>query len=310
MRTPRYLKKGDKVAILCPASYISADLSAAYSIIESWGLELVIYDSVTSQFNQFAGDDDLRTKDLQEALDSADIKAIIAGRGGYGCVRIIDRINFDTFVKNPKWMVGFSDLTAIHSHILHNFDIATIHGQMVKSFLDGTTESIESLRKALFGENIDLIFTSNELLNRNGEATGILTGGNLALLQSILASRSDVDYAGKILFIEDVGESLYNIDRLLWSLKRADKLSRLKGLVVGSFTELKDSDPGFGQTFEEIILDKVKEYNFPIAFGCPAGHIDNNLALVFGQGVSLKVEDKNVELKYIKQLDTKSIITE
>lgn len=300
MSTPRYLKKGDKVAILCPASYISADLSMAYDIIESWGLELVIFDSVTSQFNQFAGDDDLRAKDLQEALDNPDIKAIIAGRGGYGCVRIIDSLNFDKFVQNPKWIVGFSDLTAIHSHVLSNFQIPTIHGQMVKSFLDGTAASIESLRKALFGENSDLTFSSNDMLNRNGNATGILTGGNLALLQSILASSSDVDYTDKILFIEDVGESLYNIDRLLWSLKRANKLSGLKGLIVGSFTELKDSDPSFGQNFEEIIIDKVREYTFPIAFGCPAGHIENNMALLFGQKVSLQVADKNVVLKYLK----------
>lgn len=298
MSTPRYLKKGDKIAVLCPASYISVDLTSAYAVLESWGLEVVIYDSVAAQENQFAGNDTLRAQDLQKALDDPQIKAIIAGRGGYGCVRIIDRINFEEFIKNPKWIVGFSDLTVLHSHIQNQFQIPTIHGQMVKSFLDGTTDSLETLRKALFGENNDLNYTSNDFPNRDGQATGILTGGNLAILQSILSSESDVDYSNKILFIEDVGESHYNIDRMLWTLKRANKLSQLRGLIVGGFTDLKDSDPAFGQRFEEIIMDKVIEYNYPVAYGFPSGHIDNNLALVLGKEVTLKVKGPKIDLQY------------
>ncbi|MCI0920862.1 S66 peptidase family protein [Sphingobacterium rhinopitheci] len=300
MSTPTYLKKGDKIAVLCPASYISVDLSPAYAILKSWGLEVVVYASVVSQEHQFAGNDDLRAEDLQKALDDPEIKAIIAGRGGYGCVRIIDSINFEIFCKNPKWIVGFSDITVLHSHIQNNYQIPTIHGQMVKSFLDGTPESLETLRKALFGEGNDLSYISNsELPNREGEATGILTGGNLAILQSIISSDSDIDYTNKILFIEDVGESYYNIDRMLWTLKRAKKLENLRGLIVGGFTDLKDSDPSFGQNIEGIIMDKVAEYNYPVAFGCPAGHIENNLAIVLGREIILKTEKNNVDIQYI-----------
>lgn len=298
MNTPPFLKKGDKIAVICPASYIKGDLTKAYEVLKNWGLEPIIYPSVTAQHHQFAGTDEQRTQDFQDALDNPEIKAIIAGRGGYGCVRIIDDINFSTFKKNPKWIVGFSDITAIQSHIQRKFKIPTIHGQMVKSFLDATEESLITLKKALFGEKIDLKFNNIDYPNRVGNATGILIGGNLAILQSILASPSDVNYADKILFIEDVGESHYNIDRMLWTLKRAKKFNKLKGLIVGGFTSLKDSDPPFGQRFEDIIYDKVKEFDYPIAFGCPAGHIDDNRALVFGRDIELKVKENNVSILY------------
>ncbi len=300
MNTPQPLKKGDKIAVICPASYISVDLTEAYEVLKNWGLEPIIYSSVTAQHHQFAGSDTLRAKDFQEALDNPEIKAIIAGRGGYGCVRIIDQIDFSSFEKRPKWIVGFSDITAIHSHIQHNFQIPTIHGQMVKSFLDASEESLTTLRNALFGENVDISFSNSTYPNRTGSAKGILTGGNLALLQSVLSSPSDVDYEGKLLFIEDVGESHYNIDRMLWTLKRAGKLDKLAGLIVGSFTDLKDSDPAFGQQFEDIIMDKVREFDYPIAFGFPAGHIEDNRALMFGKEVQLMVEEENIKLTYLK----------
>lgn len=300
MNTPQPLKKGDKIAVICPASYISVDLTEAYEVLKNWGLEPIIYSSVTAQYHQFAGDDSLRAKDFQEALDNPEIKAIIAGRGGYGCVRIIDQIDFSSFEKNPKWIVGFSDITAIHSHIQRNFQIPTIHGQMVKSFLDASEESLITLQNALFGENVDISYSNSTYPNRNGIAKGILTGGNLALLQSVLASPSDVDYEGKILFIEDVGESHYNIDRMLWTLKRAGKLDKLAGLIVGGFTDLKDSDAAFGQRFEDIIMDKVREFDYPIAFGFPAGHMEDNRALIFGKEVQLTVEEENIKLTYLK----------
>jgi muramoyltetrapeptide carboxypeptidase len=298
MNTPPFLTKGDKIAIICPASYISADLTEAYSILKNWELELIIYPSVTSQYNQFAGTDELRAQDFQDALDNPEIKAIIAGRGGYGCVRIIDKIDFTCFQKNPKWIIGFSDITAIHSHIQNQFQIPTIHGQMVKSFLDASKESMDTLYNALFGGNIDIIYTYNEYPNRPGTAQGILTGGNLALLHSVLASNSDVNYDGKILFIEDVGESHYNIDRMLWTLKRAGKLDKLQALIVGGFTELKDSEPAFGQRYEDIIMDKVQEFDYPVAFGFPAGHIEDNRALVFGKEVLLTINKNHINLKY------------
>ncbi len=300
MNTPTYLKKGDKIAILCPAGYIKEDLTPAFDILRTWGLELEIYPSTYSQWNQFAGDDELRTKDLQHALDATDIKAIIAGRGGYGSVRLIDRLDFSTFKKSPKWFVGFSDITVIHSHIQRQLKTASIHGQMVKSFLDASPESLATLKAALFGENKDLQYTFSSSAHREGQARGILTGGNLAILHSILASDSDVDYDGKILFIEDVGESYYNVDRMLWALKRAKKLDKLKGLIIGGFTGMKDSEPSFGQSVEEIIMDKVQEYDYPVAFGCPAGHIEDNRALVFGQEIELIVRSANVSITYSK----------
>lgn len=299
MSTPNYLNTGDKVAILCPASYISTDLTSAYEILKKWGLEPIIYKSVSARDNHFAGTDELRTKDFQEALDNPEIKAIIAARGGYGSVRIIDQINFEKFQQNPKWIVGFSDVTVIHSHIQNNYKIPTIHGQMIKSLLTGTEASKQTLYNALFGKNIDLEYKNNAFPNRIGNSEGVLIGGNLALLQSIIASSSDTNYDNKILFIEDVEESFYNIDRMLWTLKRAGKLSKLKGLIVGSFTELKDSNPSFGQKFEEIIIDKVKEYNYPVAFSCPSGHIEDNHALVLGRKINLQVDTNNVKLTYI-----------
>lgn len=300
MNTPPFLKKGDKIAVICPASYIGVDISKAYQVLENWGLEPVIYPSVTASHHQFAGTDEMRTQDLQHALDNPEIKAIIAGRGGYGCVRIIDQINFNKFKKHPKWIVGFSDVTAIHSHIQRKYNIPTIHGQMVKSFLDASEESLTMLKNALFGKRVNLTYTYKDYPNRSGSGKGILTGGNLAILQSIIASPSDVNYDNKILFIEDVGESHYNIDRMLWTLKRAKKFQKLQGLIVGGFTDLKDSNPPFGQRFEDIIMDKVKEFNYPVAFGCPAGHIDDNRALVFGREVSLDVDKTKVKLIYTK----------
>lgn len=299
INTPTYLKKGDKVAVLCPASYIKEDLSPAFDILTSWGLELEIYPSTYAQSHQFAGDDDLRANDLQRALDDPSIKAVIAGRGGYGSVRIIDQLDFSNFVKSPKWLVGFSDITAIHSHIQRQYQIPTIHGQMVKSFLDASPASLSTLKAALFGENKDLTYASTSSAQRLGIAKGVLTGGNLAILQSILASDSDVDYTGKILFLEDVGESYYNVDRMLWTLKRAKKLDKITGLIIGGFTEMKDSDPAFGQTIEEIIGSKIQELDYPVAFGCPAGHIDDNRALVFGEEIEFRVTVENVSITYL-----------
>jgi muramoyltetrapeptide carboxypeptidase len=299
MNTPPYLNKGDKIAVICPASYISVDLTEAYDVLKNWGLEPIIYPSVTAQFNQFAGSDELRAEDFQAALDNPEIKAIIAGRGGYGCVRIIDKIDFTKFEKSPKWIIGFSDVTAIHSHIQRQYQIPTIHGQMVKSFLDASRESMDTLYNALFGKNADINYSYTEYPNRPGTAQGILTGGNLALLHSILASSSDVNYNGKILFLEDVGESHYNIDRMLWALKRAGKLDKLQALIVGGFTELKDSDPAFGQRYEDIIMDKVREFDYPVAFGFPSGHIVDNRALMFGKEVKLTINDNLINLKYM-----------
>ena len=299
MKIPKFLNKGDKVAIVCPASYIKGNIDIALTLLKEWGLEVEVGTTVSSQFHQFGGNDVLRTQDLQQALDNPEIKAVFAARGGYGTVRIIDQIDFSNFVKNPKWLIGFSDITVLHSHIHNQLGIATLHGQMPKSFDDSSQEALASLKAALFGESMDYSYRQVDFPNRSGEATGELIGGNLAILQSILSSPSDGSYDGKVLFIEDVGESFYNIDRMLWTLKRAKKLDKLAGLIVGGFTSLNDSDPSFGQGFEEIIMDKVSAYNYPVAFGYPAGHIDNNHTLVMGAKIQLSVKNEETSVKYL-----------
>ncbi|MEZ0450859.1 LD-carboxypeptidase [Sphingobacterium thalpophilum] len=298
-RVPAYLQPGDKVAIVCPASFIRGNIDVGIRTLEGWGLEVVVGQTVSTAYHQFAGDDSLRAADLQWALDDPSIKAVFAARGGYGCVRIIDQIDFSAFEKQPKWLVGFSDITVLHSHIQRNYKIATIHGQMPKSFESGTEASLDTLRKALFGDNMDFTYTQSAFPNRPGEATGKLIGGNLAILLSVLGSDSDPKYSNKILFIEDVGEAYYAVDRMLWALKRAGKLRKLKGLIVGGFSSMKDNDPAFGQSVEEIVWDKVKEYDFPVAFGYPAGHIDDNHALILGRKVTLTTTTESVSLQYM-----------
>ncbi|WDF68165.1 LD-carboxypeptidase [Sphingobacterium oryzagri] len=299
MKIPEFLKPGDKVAIVCPASYIKGNIDIAVQVLDAWGLRVDVGETVGAQYHQFAGTDEQRIADLQRALDDDSIKAIFAARGGYGTVRIIDALNFEKFVQKPKWIIGFSDITVLHSHLHHHLRIASIHGQMPKSFDDSSKEALASLRSALFGEQMDFRYTQQHFPNRSGLGQGELIGGNLAILQSILSSVSDGSYDGKILFIEDVGESYYNIDRMLWMLKRAGKLAKLQGLIVGGFTALKDSDPAFGQRFEEIIMSSVNDYDFPVCFGYPAGHIDDNRSLLFGKSVVLHVNNEETSLNYL-----------
>lgn len=286
MIAPPYLKKGDKIAITCPAKSLPSDITTAIQLLGSWGLEVVIGETVTATYHQFAGNDELRTQDLQRFLDDDSIKAIVAARGGYGTIRIIDQLDFSRFRQNPKWLVGFSDITVLHSHIHTTCGVQTIHGQMPLNVPDATKPSLESLRKALFGEPLHYEYES-ETPSRDGNAEGILIGGNLTLLMMMAGSVSEMDYTGKILFIEDVGEYLYSIDRMLWQLKRAGKLAKLKGLIVGGFTDVKDNAIPFGQTVPEIVMNLVEEYDYPVCFDFPAGHIDNNYALKLGSMVTI-----------------------
>jgi muramoyltetrapeptide carboxypeptidase len=295
--TPPYLKEGDKVAITCPAKKLPVPLTAAIKLLGSWGLKVITGDTVRASWNQFAGTDEQRTADFQQFLDDSSVKAIFAARGGYGTIRIIDALDFSGFRADPKWIIGFSDITVLHSHIQARYGVQSIHGQMPLTIPDGSRISLETLRKALFNEPFGYQYESSSK-NREGEASGILTGGNLTLLQMMSGSVSEQEYEGKILFLEDVGEYLYSIDRMIISLKRAGKLARLKGLVVGGFTDLKDNDTPFGQTAEEIIMSHVDEYAYPVCFNFPAGHIADNRALIFGRKVHLKVENSLVSLKY------------
>ena len=298
IKQPPYLKKGDQIAIVCPAKKLPKPIDRGIEILQSWGLTVLLGKTVTGSHNQFSGTDELRTQDIQQFLDDPSIKAIIAGRGGYGTIRIIDELDFTAFNENPKWLVGFSDITILLSHAFAALNTQSIHGQMPYTFEESTPEALESLRKALFGEN-DTYTYQSEIECRDGNAEGILVGGNLTLLLAVEGSVSEMNFDDKILFIEDVGEHEYSIDRMIRTLKRKGKLAKLKGLVVGAFNEIGEESIYFGQTPEEVIWEQVRDYDYPVAFLFPSGHIADNRAMVLGKSVSLSITNNNVTFKYI-----------
>jgi len=294
MITPAFLKPGDKVGIVATARKISREeVEPAIHEMESWGLVVELGTHLFETEDQFAGNDDLRANDLQQMLDNQGIRAIICARGGYGTVRIIDRLDFSVFEKNPKWIVGYSDITVLHSHINKQLEIETLHATMPVNFpADGkTSESVEALKKCLFGEVPDYRIATGEL-SRKGYARGSVVGGNLSILYSLSGSPSDIETEGKILFIEDLDEYLYHIDRMMMNLKRSGKLEHLAGLVVGGMTQMRDNTVPFGKTAEQIVSDAVKEYKYPVLFGFPAGHQDKNLPLIFGREAILDVTEQ------------------
>ncbi|MEZ0007308.1 muramoyltetrapeptide carboxypeptidase [Flavobacterium sp. 28YEA47A] len=294
---PEYLKKGDTVGILATARKIDlATIEPGIKLLESWGLKVVIGKTIGKEQNQLAGADWQRATDFQEMLDNPTIKAIWAAKGGYGTVRIVDRINFTNFKKKPKWVIGFSDITVLHSHI-NNMDIGTLHAIMAISAKTATPEAIESLRKALFGEKLEYHIPAHPF-NKKGKAQGELVGGNLSVLYSIQGSKSAVDMKGKILFIEDLDEYLYHIDRMMMNLKRNGSLDGLKGIIIGGMTSMNDNDIPWGKDALEIIEDVVKDLKIPIAYNFPAGHIKDNRALILGKNVTLEVNDKETVLKF------------
>lgn len=290
MILPAYLKKGDKIGIAACARKVSApELHAGIVAIQDWGLEVVTGKEIFQSHHQFAGTDEERARELQYLLDDASIKAIIGARGGYGTLRIIDKLDFTNFKKYPKWIIGFSDITVLHAHI-HHLGVETLHAKMMMNFTKDQL-STEMLQRALFG-TLETHETAGHSLNRRGEATGELIGGNLSLIYALNGSISDIQTTGKILFLEDVDEYLYHIDRMMMNLKRAGKLDHLKGLIVGGMTDMKDNAIPYGKNAEEIILDAVKEFDYPVCFGFPAGHVDTNLPLYFGRKVKLKVAEQ------------------
>jgi muramoyltetrapeptide carboxypeptidase len=300
-KNPPFLKPGATIGITCPSGYVSAErVQYATIVLEKWGFKTRLGKTVGNEFHYFSGDDATRLADLQEMLDDPSLDAILMGRGGYGLSRIIDQIDFTQFVQYPKWICGFSDITVLHSHIQAQFGIPTMHSVMCGAFKPETEEKdyILSLRKALLGEALSYHFPSSEY-NRVGQATATIVGGNLAMLAHLTGSNAQIDTDDKILFIEDIGEHLYHIDRMLLNLKRSGQLSKLKGLLVGSFTDIEDTDRPFGQTLEQIISDKVKEYNFPLAFNFACGHDEVNHTLVLGMPYILVVEPEGTRLATI-----------
>lgn len=287
------LKEGSVVGITCPSGYVAAErVNYAIKILQSWGFQVKCGKTIGTEHNYFSGTDAERLADMQAMLDDADVAAILMGRGGYGMSRIIDGLDFDAFRQKPKWVCGFSDITVLHNHIQARFDIPTLHSPMCGHFKPETEQQdfLLSLLRALKGEPQHYVALPSAY-NRHGMTTGILTGGNLSLLVHLTGSVSEVDTTDKILFIEDLGEHLYHIDRMLLHLKRAGKLATLKALVVGGFTDLQDTERPFGQTIEAIIYDKVKEYDYPVCFNFPTGHQDINYTIALGRLHRLAVDE-------------------
>ncbi|HWB63992.1 MAG TPA: LD-carboxypeptidase [Chitinophagales bacterium] len=294
---PPSLKKGDTICILSTARKITLEeIAPAIQVFENWGLKVVVGKTIGKIDHQYAGTDTERLEDFQQALDNPEIKAIICARGGYGTVRMMDDLVFDEFMKHPKWIAGFSDVTYLLTHISNNIGTQGIHSIMPVQFPKSTPEAIESLRRALFGEPLEYIIEPNPL-NRLGAAKGTMIGGNLSILYSITGTKSGMNTNCKILFLEDIDEYLYHIDRMMINLKRSGKLHDLAGLVVGGFTEMKDNAIPFGKNAYEIIAEHAAPYNYPVCFDFPAGHIADSRALVIGKTYSLNVTAQSVVLK-------------
>ena len=299
MIKPESLKIGDTIGIISTARKVERDyIDLASDIFSGWGLKVKLGENLFKEDHQFAGSNAERASDLQNMLDDKEVNAIVCAKGGYGTVRIIDQIDFSGFLKKPKWILGFSDMTVLHSHIHNNFGIETLHGPIPSTFSGLTKEALQSVKDALFGQDISYKIASDNL-NRKGRSKGILVGGNLSILYSLLGSISDIDSDGKILFLEDLDEYLYHVDRMMISLKRAGKLSNLAGLVIGGMTEMNDNPTKFGKNACEIVLDAVSEYNYPVIFSFPAGHFSDNRVLIVGREYEMNVSDDISQLYQI-----------
>lgn len=294
---PSYLQAGQKVAIVAPAKSIDkAEIKMAVTIFESWGLEVVLGQHLFNTHHQFAGTDEERAQDFQQMLDAPEIKAIICARGGYGTTRIIDQLDFTKFLQHPKWIVGFSDVTVLHCH-LHNLNVETIHGIMPLLFPKQTEISIESLKQALFGKPLKVTSTLSAL-NRTGKANGVVVGGNLTLFANAIGTPSEIDTQGKILFLEEVNEYLYHIDRMMVQLRRAGKLDQLAGLIIGQFSKVKDNEVFFGQTVYEIVSDLTTKFDYPVCYNFPVGHEKHNMTIICNRKAHLEVDEKTVALTF------------
>ena len=301
IKTPPYLEKNDAIGIICPSGYMAYEKAAECIRVlqEEWGYRVKIGKTLGSNSpGYFSGTDEERLNDFQQMLDDDEVKAILCARGGYGITRIIDRLNFKKFKKQPKWIIGFSDITLLHSHLYSNYYISSLHAPMASAFNDGgyVNRFVLSLKDALENKTAKYACDPHEF-NKKGEGIGELVGGNLSLLVHAIDTDSDIKTRGRILFIEDVGEYLYNIDRMMYQLKRSGKLKNLAGLIIGGFTDTKDTERPFGKTAYEIINDLVKDYDYPVCFDFPVSHGKENYALKIGVGYKLKVTKNKVFLE-------------
>ena len=298
MIIPPYLKKGDRIGIVCPAGFMEkTKVEVCIETLTKWGFKVVVGKTVGNQFNYFSGTDAERLSDLQTMLDDDSIKAILCGRGGYGISRIIDSIDFKKLKQHPKWIIGYSDVTLLHSHINKQLKVATIHSPMAAAFNDEGYKNnyVTSLQKAIKGSKARYSCNTNPF-NKIGVASGELIGGNLAMIAHTLGTKSVYNTKDKILFIEDIGEYIYNIDRMFIQLKRSGLFKNLAALIIGGFTDLKDTTIPFGKSVYDIIHEHIAEYNFPICFNFPVGHQTENYALKIGIHYTLEVATKKVSL--------------
>nr|WP_232459796.1 LD-carboxypeptidase [Winogradskyella sp.] len=297
MIQPKFLKAGDTVAIVAPSGILKnrqREVKQAVDLLKSWGLNTVVGKHVFSKDNHFAGTDEQRCEDFQKAMDDPKISAIWCARGGYGTVRILDKLDYSKFKQNPKWLIGYSDITALHNQF-HNKGFQSIHGLMCVSLTKDLSEiknSLDTFKSTLFGKPVNYNLKGSEY-NRVGNSEGQLVGGNLTILHTMLGSETSIDTSGKILFIEEIGEYKYHIDRMLQSMKRAGYFDNLKGLVVGDMSKMRKNTTLWGTSVEQLILDALSDYDFPIAFNMPAGHEKDNRALVLGKTVDLTVTKAN-----------------
>ncbi|MES2003182.1 MAG: LD-carboxypeptidase [Bacteroidota bacterium] len=299
IKVPPYLKKGDLVGIVCPSGYMPKEKATdCIKVLQEWGYRVKLGATLGNQYHYFSGTDAERLADLQTMLDDTEVKAVLCGRGGYGMSRIIDGLNFTTFKKNPKWLIGFSDITVLHAHVYAKLKTASLHAPMAAAFNDGESENefVQSLRKALKGAAANYS-CGPHLLNRTGKAEGELVGGNLSLVAHLIGSVSAFTTKGKILFLEDVGEYIYNIDRMMIQLKRSSMLQSLAGLIIGGFSEMKDTTIPFGEEVFSAIHSHVKEFGYPVCFDFPVSHEKNNYALKVGVKHQLTVSKNKVLLK-------------
>jgi muramoyltetrapeptide carboxypeptidase len=299
IQTPPPLKAGDTIALVATARKIESDaLLFAVQLFESWQLKVVWGETLNKSHHQFAGTDPERSSDLQQYVAQPDIKAIVCVRGGYGSMRIVDAIDFAPIMTIPKWLVGYSDVTVLHNHLYQQCHLASIHASMPINFATNSMESIESLRKALFGESLCYENIPTHPFNRIGMAYAPVVGGNLSLLCANIGTPSELDTSGKILFLEDLDEYLYHIDRMMVQLKRSNKLTNLAGLMVGGMTDMKDNAIPFGSNAYEIIAEHTTAYTYPVGFNFPFGHIDDNRAIIHGAMARLNVEEKHSSLLF------------
>lgn len=295
---PPALKKGDTIAIVATAYAIDyTQIEVAVKLLENWGLVVWVGETIGERDGIFAGDDLLRTKDLQAALDDATIKAILFARGGYGTVRIIDNLDFTKFMRSPKWICGYSDITVLHTHINNTLAVQTIHSTMPVKFATTSEASLDSFRNALFGAPLSYEFDSHPM-NQVGKITSIMHGGNLSILYSLTGTSTTFSTQNKMLFLEDVDEYLYHIDRMMMNLKRANKFKQIDAVLIGGFSDLKDNVPMYKKSVESIILEYFDQQSLPICFNVPCGHIDDNRTLIFGRKCTLEITKEKTRIDF------------